>query len=756
MKAKIVYDTISFKSTFEFSNQTIQDNLEQFLKSTEEKRITDWFENFASAILNEINGDSIDLTIDGCDEYEENFIKDVLKVDKLNSITPIFENTIDEEALAQKYKLIDDFFYVVVNSDNEIIKNNFEKDQQENYKNWTSSVIELPVLATMSSGKSTFLNAMIGQDYLHEDLRSTTATTCTIVVNNDESEFIASATDKDSRVTNEDENISIKAFLEEWNARSNKNQDIKLQLEGPVKNLDNNHFQLHFIDTPGPNASENQHHQQQTYEYLQGKGNLPLVMYVIDLENVDSNDDNNTFKEIHNILNENKQAGERIIFILNKIDQVDIEKRSIENSINDLKKDLENRYDIKNPLIFPITSMYAKLAQILPENLGRNSRKSLNSFRETINPEIEDNYLGYQLLENAPLTENQKQLIWDKVEKGELEEDLVYSGLAAIKLYIEDYIKNHHKKNQYKALNDTYKAILNAILNSIALKKNELEVLTSEQEVENKKTRELEISELEIKKTELIHQLNRVDFDNNIIGHTAMYFDQLNDLKKEILRLAEQAKIIEDAKIKPSEDPNLILLKLKKQVNHTYSSYLATLSTNSERLYANYVDNLKRVSHGFYQSNIDSITVTAFKAKMNSNINAINVNSFTKNTQYEEQKEVKSRLWIKRIFDITDTITVKKTTRIVDWNKIYNDVVQPLSIIMYEENENYIKSTENTKDKLKQLFIKSINSSFEKNKKNIYKDLRKDLYSIYRDKNLEILKLNNLIKSFDTYKNEKI
>src|SRR5690554_6520493 len=542
MKVTIDYNTVSFEFEVKDNDSENQsDYLKQIIKDNQGKRITDWFKAFIEKVKEVENNEPFTVEIIGCDWYEVGYINELFTEE--NDVEIEFKEDIDNNEIQTRYKAIDDFLQYAEKSKNDIVKNALQPNV-ENIKNHRSTKIEVPVIATMSSGKSTLLNALIGQDFLHEDTGATTATTCDIIVNNNLKQFVARAIDIEATETNQ----NISEFLKDWNSKAyaNINEEkkyprLRLEIEGPIPNLNTSNFNLSFIDTPGPNSAQHSHHKEKTFSYLKDSQNLPIVLYVLDPEKMDSNDDDFTLEEISKVFKKNNKSIDRIVFVYNKIDREDIEEKPIKNILNKVEAFLE-RKGIKNAKIFPLSAQYAKFVQI-EECLKRNHKSDLNSFRNKFRPELSEGYLGYQLLEYAPLTNYQKEKLNNSISNSELDADLVYSGLASLKLYIEDYIINHHKKNQYKELRNIVNKVSEQIKTTIQLEEERLEEITEGEKKEREDNQKKQIEQLQKKKEEAFEEIYKIKVEKKFIDETSKEVNKkLNELKNKILQRNELSK----------------------------------------------------------------------------------------------------------------------------------------------------------------------------------------------------------------------
>lgn len=711
MQISINYDTLSYEFNLDCDIKDIKDNIEEILKNFEGKRITEWFEEFLTKIIPFTNNDTFSVKICGVDEYEKNVIDYILEENvNINDFSII---SIEDQDIKLKYEAIDNYFYYLVNSMDTIEINSIKK-HLPTIKNTYNTVIEIPVIATMSSGKSTVLNAMIGQDFLHEDSGATTATTCTIKVNNELKNFKASYFNLEESET-ETENIS--KFLKDWNAKSNEVdfRNISLELEGPINNLNTSKFKVHFIDTPGPNSAGAQHHQRKTYEYLKDNINLPLVLYVLDPEKMDSNDDDSTLKEISDVIKSNKGNLERIIFVLNKIDGEDVEKKPVEVIISKVKSFLEN-FDIKNPKIFPLCAKYAKICQLDSNKLTRSEKNDISNFRTKFLPDSD--YLGYQLVENSCLSNKQKEFLLNKLSDNnidEVEKDLIYSGLGSLKLYIEDYILNHHFKDQYKHLYDKVEVIQNEIISNVDLEIENLKNLSIEERkrIEIESTKEIE--SLESKKSHLFKTINDKIADEKKLREVLSKIDiTFNRLKNSYLKenALSYSEVVEFQN------------KLKTIIENLKISIDTDLNSNINDALKSHLEFLKKVSNELFSISNINLRTKAFNSQLASEINTITINQFDKykKTKYETKtKEVKSNSWFKRLFGVTDTVSYTEEKHYFnnsDIIKYIDEYSLEFRLVLNDYREEFIQQI----NVLNSSFKSNFNTNFLKIKDKVYKN----------------------------------
>ncbi|MGG5599608.1 dynamin family protein [Myroides sp. C8-3] len=714
MRIDIDYNTFSFKALITCTNDIIFKNLQQTIKETEGKRITEWFEGFINSTLESINRESFSISIKGCDTYEANIIQEILNLHKDLAI----QSQIDiksEQAIEVCYNQIDNFINYLLESDEAIIQESINP-HKKSFNRLKDAVITVPVIATMSSGKSTLLNALIGKDYLHEDSGATTATTCTILANRDKEKFEATIFEDDLHKESTEENIS--AFIAKWNAEANNTQKrIHLKLEGNISEIESYNFNLAFVDTPGPNSSNHCHHKEKTFEYLKENEKLPIVLYVLDLEKIDSNDDDFVIREISEVFKENKQSLDRILFIVNKIDREDVENKTMESHLEKVKNFLL-KYEIKNPKIFPISAHYAKLAQL--DNLTRNERGALEKYRRDFTPDIQEGYNAYELVKYSSLKVHQKQLLLDRLNTSDeqIEKDLILSGIKALQEYIQDYISNHHRKHKYNELEQITDSVYNLVLSRIDHEKKSYNSLSVELKLEYEQIKKKEFAKLQLKLDKLNQEINLLDTEQfEFIKYAAIKVDKT--LSKENVNFMNKGEIEKREALE-------ILKRLDTNIKNLSMSVKTSLESQINTYLQQYVRQLKQLTIKQFRSRDElPVDIKFFNYTMINNITSIKIDELYKYERQQvsiEKQEVRSRWAIKRLFGFTDTQKKEITTRCVNITSFYNEEFMRLQARFKAMIEEYEEEFKNTRNEIKETFKQAIINLYNSSKEEIYKN----------------------------------
>ena len=323
---------------------------------------------------------------------------------------------------------------------------------------------DIYVVGTMSAGKSTLINAMLGVDLLPAANEATTATITQITDNDSKpcGEFIGSRFSKEGIEVDGLQPVTLE-MLKEWNAKS----DTKLiKLEGNIIGInERENVRLVITDTPGPNNSQDPEHARITMQHIQDSVSNPLILYMLNATQLGTTGDQSVLNEIAKIMQQGgKQSKDRFIFVVNKMDTFDPESgENVEAALGRVTKYLEDN-GIKNPLIYPVSANLTRLCRKhteMPDNLTSKERRDLVAMVDFFKEEP-----TMDLVQYMPLTSSARRNLKEK----NLPLVLERSGLPAIESMIDEYIDKYNLPNR---VNRAYQA-LNA---AIAVSSNEHETI---------------------------------------------------------------------------------------------------------------------------------------------------------------------------------------------------------------------------------------------------------------------------------------
>ena len=452
------------------------------IKKNKGKALYIWIEEFIKSIGEDFNTKYIKIIFKGRKEE----VGDVLEaINKFNENGWKLE--IEFIEITENKKIIEECkecLQEIENSKIESLKEEFKKyEVRKKFDEANNSDIEIGVIATMSSGKSTLINAMLGQEILPSKNEACTSIICRIENDKFQDEFIYRTEYIDNEEKSKWKEIDIKE-LNQLNEDATNVVDI--HIKGKFPGIDDNEMRIILVDTPGPNSSLNLKHKEITYNFVKDNMKNPLVLYVLNATQLATNDDATLLKEIAEEIEKNgKQAEERFIFALNKIDCFDPEKESIKDLIKNAEKYLAN-FGIEKPRIFPVSAEAAKLYRMkeMGIELTRSEENDYENYLFKILPD--ESYEGIKTFENSSLPENLKEEIRERIRLYPQEILLHYSGITAIEMYINKYISKYAKALKVRNAITTMKDVVDLFYSEkVMLKgKNEKELEKISKEIE--------------------------------------------------------------------------------------------------------------------------------------------------------------------------------------------------------------------------------------------------------------------------------
>ncbi|WP_195514085.1 dynamin family protein [Turicibacter sanguinis] len=337
--------------------------LEYFVKQFEDNEYTDFRLNQYKDILLE-NNLKPDLTNTSIDNVIRSMVNCTLKPWKkkyryliMCDIALVLLDEINIQKAADSMKLfltkrkqkqIDVLLSVLKNDKFDKNSINFASDLIEQYrKNYhflKKPELRFIITANMSAGKSTLVNALIGKSLARTSQEVCTGNICYIYNKPFEDNHIHF----ENSQLNLDANVSdIKNFS--WERASSS--------ASYFRHLSEQKIRICIIDTPGVNSTLNKKHGEITREAIKSESYHKLI-YVLNANKLGTDEEIKYLKWISENVPMNK-----IIFVLNKLDDFKCIDDDIEASIEDVRNDLFN-LGYKNPTICPISAYFALLIKL--------------------------------------------------------------------------------------------------------------------------------------------------------------------------------------------------------------------------------------------------------------------------------------------------------------------------------------------------------------------------------------------------------
>lgn len=319
----------------------------------------------------------------------------------------------------------------------EVMREN--KEIQDAFDKGANKEFEIAVVATMSSGKSTLINAMLGKELLPARNEATTAT-ITRIHDTLHDRFFCEYVDGSGQVQHIDP-----VSLDDMN-RLNSDGIPDINIYGKIYGIDSHALNLVLADTPGPNNSRTSDHKDHTYRLIKDSKFKPMILYVLNSTQLETNDDNTLLHEIAEAMRTGgRQASDRFIFVMNKADEFDTEKGESVERMMKKTEDYLSKHGITNPKLFPCSAYYAKLIRqkLSGVELTRKEKASLPGQVELF---IDDEELHFS--SKAKVSTEVRKVLDRKLQEAKNRDDnyeqaLIHTGIPAVEEAINEYLNKY-------------------------------------------------------------------------------------------------------------------------------------------------------------------------------------------------------------------------------------------------------------------------------------------------------------------------
>ena len=458
-KIKIHYNSYIKETIIVINNQIIEKG--ELWDKVQKQPFIQWVQYFPKYLV-ELDAYKISLQFCGLEEDWKVFEK-VINEAGLKNVNLRFkkgiyykdfvENIAAEFAYLRSYLMIDD-------------PNNIELI--EAYKKISRPYFRIEVVSTMSSGKSTLINALLEKKLLPSQNEACTASVIEIL-DTDEKNYTAKVFDSDGKIidkyqTTLDTFKDIDAYIV---ARLNYTEDVdKILIEGDIPFIDARGTALMLVDTPGTNNAQDFKHQEITFKEI-CKDDRSIILYVLNATQLGTTDDEKLLKYVANQIKKNGAAiEERILFVINKMDSFDPEEEDIQECVNSAKQYLINN-GIPNPTMFVCSAITALQVQTVLKridvpNLSKKEIKKLPIDVRCSIPIIdkiidhEDMHFEKYATVSKSIRRDTEQVLLKAIQENDYQKQaFIHSGVYSLEKYISLYIKAQTTKDLLEFLKDT-------------------------------------------------------------------------------------------------------------------------------------------------------------------------------------------------------------------------------------------------------------------------------------------------------------
>ena len=320
------------------------------------------------------------------------------------------------------------------------------------------NIFPIHVIATMSSGKSTLINALLGRKLMPSKNEACTAV-ITEILDDKSGNYSAIVYDR-----GDDQIKTIDQVTYDLMKDLNDDDNVaRVSIRGNIPFVDSSETTLRLVDTPGPNNAHNERHRKTTYKNINSAAEN-MIIYVLNYTQLGVDDDNNLLNYVaEEIKKGGRETRDRFLFVLNKMDQVKKED-SVDGAVKATMEYLK-KHGIEDPQIFPCSALTALglrtlLKDIDPFNydeveeaVEKNNNDDIRDITALVQKIVRRNDL--HLESYATLTPSENEKLKARLEEAVAEKDrkgqaLVHSGICSIESAVRAYVKKYAKAKKIK------------------------------------------------------------------------------------------------------------------------------------------------------------------------------------------------------------------------------------------------------------------------------------------------------------------
>ncbi len=716
-KVFIKYNPYKLETEMLVDGDSLKANSTLLSKSQNGTRLQEWVEELPEELYKEFNDKEFDITFHGTLlDYED--MQEVLERAKEAGKLKYVLTQKEAKETSDKEGLIKNLFTEIINGPFEELR---DDEIKNSFEQALGSDFEVCVVATMSAGKSTLINAMLGSKLMPSKQEACTAIITRIKdVDGEKNKWSASVYNSNSEKIEEHRDLTYEKMVE-----LNENNSVScIDVTGDIPFVQAEDVSLVLTDTPGPNNSRDPEHKKKQREFL-GKTSKSLVLYIME-STFGSDDDNALLSDVaKSMAVGGKQSKDRFLFVVNKMDNRRKEDGDTAESLQRINKYLKE-HGIENPNLFPAAALPALYIRLLNGGveLDEDAQDETGLLVRKLNRNDNLHLEKYSILPNS-LQKN----IEAKFEKYQEDADansqaLIHTGIVTIEAAIRQYVQKYAKTAKIKNIVDTFIHKLD----DVGCFENTKKELASNQEKADK----------------IVEQIRLIKEKIND-GESAQQFKSSVEAAKE--------KVCEDSKQYVKD----IKIRYRNEVNEKINEYrgeeisvseaereIKNLKRFSENVQKDFKDELDELIYSNLVETSESL-IKQYQDKVSSLTDELNVTSsidinpldFIKG-QISDKTDIDKFVKTKEIEDGEEYITNTDKKWYKPWTWFQEDGYHA---IKYKEVE-YIEGHE-----FAQAFLSGITESLIDNSDKASEYSQKQAAAIVKTFNKEFDKLDNLIKS---------
>lgn len=447
-KVSIKYNPYKLETEITVDGKHLAQNSVLLEKSADGSRLQEWVEELPQLLVQECNDTLFDVKFRGT-LHDYNDVVDAFTL-AYNSgeIKKVYLDRIPAKETTDKEKLIDQVFEKIKKGPFDELRG---KDVTSAFERAKSSDFEVCVVATMSAGKSTLINAL-----LREKLMPSKQEACTAIItkikDTNTTDWKAKVYAKDGKLIEQQEHLTY-SIMERLNGDEHVSE---IEVSGNIPFVNSDDMSLVLVDTPGPNNARDPEHKKVQSEFL-SKSSKPLILYIME-GTFGSDSDNELLGRVAESMKVGgKQSKDRFIFVVNKMDGRRAEDGTTDDTLKRVRAYLEN-HGIYNPNIFPAASLPALNIQLIKNGVkvDEDTQDETYMLERKLNRNDDMHFEQYASLPKSIKDDINKKLETAKKKEDTRNQALIHTGIPSIEASIQQYVQKYAKTAKIKNIVDTF------------------------------------------------------------------------------------------------------------------------------------------------------------------------------------------------------------------------------------------------------------------------------------------------------------
>ena len=413
-----------------------------------DRRLQEWIEELPDILFEECSSRDFKIKFHGTIlDYED--VEAMAREAKKKGLNIELEH-IPAKEVSDKEAAIDDIFDKIQAGPFDELK---QPDVVKAFNMAKSSDFEVNVVATMSAGKSTLINALLRQKLMPAKQEACTAT-ITEIKDNDADHFMAKVYDSSGNLIQTHPELTFEIM-----DSLNSNPEVsKIHVEGNIPFVTAEDVSLVLVDTPGPNNSRDPEHKAATYRML-SESSKTVVLYILNATQLAVNDDYNLLSHVADSMKVGgKQSHDRFIFVVNKLDDFKKGEDSIEAAITKVRDYLRDN-GIENANIYPASALTALNIRTILAESDDDDDDEVCEAKVKVRKFIRNPEMYFETLAPLPPSvrgEIETRLANARSNHDTYEEALIHCGIVPIEMAIKMYVQKYAKTAKIKNIVDTF------------------------------------------------------------------------------------------------------------------------------------------------------------------------------------------------------------------------------------------------------------------------------------------------------------